>query len=91
MGCCLITPDDPSGVAVRRLVEAEGVTALCGDEGWFRSLNVDPVFTAAGYEAVRQTMDCAALARRDGDGLRFLNPGRTGEPKHIPRERIGRS
>jgi len=91
LGCCIITPESPSGTAIRGLVDRERVTALCGDEGWFKTLNADPAFTQAGLQAFRHTMDCAALARRDGDKAQFLNPARSGAAEPIPSERIARS
>lgn len=91
LGCCIIAPESPSGAVIRSLVDRECVTALCGDEGWFKTLNGDPAFTEGGLEACRHTMDCAALARRIGDQARFLNPSRPGAPQSIPSERIARS
>jgi acyl-CoA synthetase (AMP-forming)/AMP-acid ligase II len=90
-GCCLITPDSPSGSAIRALIEKEKATALCGDENWFRTIDADSDFAAGGYAVFRLNMDCAALAVRSANEVRFLNPARDGTPARLPDDLIARS
>jgi acyl-CoA synthetase (AMP-forming)/AMP-acid ligase II len=93
-GSCLITPQDGGGPAVLKLIETEGATAICGDDGWIRTLRSDPVIAAAGYELFRLSTECAAFAARTPAGPRFINPQqalRTPEPAHWPDELFARS
>jgi acyl-CoA synthetase (AMP-forming)/AMP-acid ligase II len=94
-GCCLIAPDDGgSAEAVVKLIETERATGLCGDAGWIRSLGMNPVIEAAGYEIFRLSTDCAAFAVRTPAGPRFINPLqaiKTPAPTHPPEDRFARS
>lgn len=87
----LYTPDDDSGAAVVRLIESEGVNAICSSVAYMDSLRADPDLAAAGYEVIRESNDCGAFARRTPEGLQFMTPQRAGRtpmhphPNQVPR------
>jgi acyl-coenzyme A synthetase/AMP-(fatty) acid ligase len=88
----LYTPDDDSGAAVVRLIETEGVNAVCSSEAYMAMLRTDADLAAAGYEIVRESNDCGAFARRMPEGLKFLTPRRAGwTPKHPHPPKVPRS
>jgi len=91
-GRSLYTPDDDSGAAVVRLIEAEGVNAVCSSEAYMASLRADPDLAAAGYEVIRESNDCGAIAKRTPEGLKFLTPRRAGRtPAHPHPHKVPRS
>lgn len=93
-GCTLFTPDDDTAATVVKLIENEGVNAVCSSEAWMASLRSDPALEEAGYELFRLANDTGAFARRTPQGPVYLNPLRakaTPHPVHPHPDQIARS
>ena len=89
-GACLVTTSDGSPANVVRLIEAERVTGLAGDVGWFDVLRESPELQDAGYDVVRLDMDTAGIAREGRYRSAHL-VARFGAPVHHPNARFARS
>ncbi len=87
----IYTPENDSGAAAVRLIEAHGVNAVCSAETYMAVLRNDPDLAAAGYEIVRESNDCGAFARRTPQGLKFMTEQRKDwtpvhpHPHQVPR------